>query len=109
MLKFFELGVRKRGVVTTSYPIGGGEVPQGTLGAPVFIPEKCDSCLGCGKVCPTGAIVIDKVHTSIDLGLCIFCGECARACPHGAFQMSPAYELASRDRKALEVRSDAKQ
>ena len=108
MFKFFEMGVRKRGVVTTPYPNGGGEVPPGTFGAPQFIPEQCDSCLECGKVCPTGAIVIDLAHVRIDLGLCIFCGECARACPRGAFQMSPKYELASRDRKALEVSYDVK-
>lgn len=108
MFKFFELGVRKRGVVTTPYPNGAGEVPQGTFGAPLFVPGTCDSCQRCEKVCPTGAIKVDPVHVRIDLGLCIFCGECAWSCPNGSFQMSPRYELASKDRNVLEVSYDVK-
>jgi formate hydrogenlyase subunit 6/NADH:ubiquinone oxidoreductase subunit I len=109
MFRFFELGVRKRGVVTTPYPNGGGEVPQNTFGAPQFIPGRCDACGECAKVCPTGAITVEPTVVKIDLGLCIFCGECARLCPNGSFEMSPKYELSSKERDALEVRYDVKQ
>jgi formate hydrogenlyase subunit 6/NADH:ubiquinone oxidoreductase subunit I len=39
----------------------------------------------------------------VDLGLCIFCAECVRACPRTAIRMTRMYELANKDRKALEV------
>jgi formate hydrogenlyase subunit 6/NADH:ubiquinone oxidoreductase subunit I len=103
MFKFFNLGVRKKGVVTTTYPEGQTEVPEGTIGAPELMTDRCTLCRHCDEVCPTGAIRTAPSRLSIDLGLCIFCGECARACPKGAIVMSRKYELSSRDRASLEV------
>ncbi|MEO1292542.1 MAG: 4Fe-4S binding protein [Pseudomonadota bacterium] len=41
----------------------------------------CDRCL---NVCPTGAIVPNGDHVSIDPAICAGCGGCAAVCPTGA-------------------------
>ena len=55
---------------------------------------KVDGCVGCGlckKVCPTGAISIEredkKIISKIDLKKCIFCGNCTFYCPKGAIRI----------------------
>ena len=69
---------------------------------------KVDGCVGCGlckKVCPTGAISIEredkKIISKIDLKKCIFCGNCTFYCPKGAIRMTKEYELATQNREEL--------
>lgn len=94
-------GFANRAVVTEQYP----DVPyapyDGYLGMPLVDEAKCRSDKACERSCPTAAIHVTSERLSIDLGLCIFCGECARACPHQAITMSKEFELASKRREGL--------
>ncbi|MFQ6086008.1 MAG: 4Fe-4S binding protein [Candidatus Bathyarchaeia archaeon] len=47
---------------------------------PKIIPEKCDGCGICVRICKEAAIKISDV-AEIDLTKCVHCGECIRACP----------------------------
>lgn len=71
-----------------------------------------DGCIGCGickKVCPSGAINFKKnehgkvVSYTFDLRKCIFCGNCKYYCPVSAIEMTKEYELATGDRKELQL------
>lgn len=41
-------------------------------------------CSKCIDICPTGAIVPDGEHVTIDPAICAGCGSCAALCPSGA-------------------------
>jgi len=51
------------------------------------IPELCNSCGICAKVCPFGAISVDtraKTTASVTVAACAGCGTCAAECPKDA-------------------------
>ena len=60
--------------------------------AAVVDAEKCVLCLTCRRVCPHGAISIDKENETAKVSLlsCMRCGACAAQCPAGAIQL-PRY------------------
>ena len=62
-------------------------------------------CRICQKVCPTGAISVEKgvekTVYKIDLKKCIFCGNCVYHCPKAAVRMTQEYELATDKREDL--------
>lgn len=60
--------------------------------AAVVDAEKCVLCLTCRRVCPHGAISIDKENEAAKVSLlsCMRCGACAAQCPTGAIQL-PLY------------------
>jgi formate hydrogenlyase subunit 6/NADH:ubiquinone oxidoreductase subunit I len=96
-------GLKRKGVVTTSYPDEDHIAYEGSLGMPEVDTHRCELDGSCARVCPTKAIALIEGSVMIDLGLCIFCAECVRACPHSALRMSRMYEMANKNRKALEV------
>ena len=55
--------------------IKGGARPECNL-------ERCIFCGGCAKVCPVGAIIVDRSARSwtIDRDKCINCGRCLKRC-----------------------------
>lgn len=67
--------------------------------------KGCIGCRICQKVCPTGAISIEKgaekTVYKIDLKKCIFCGNCVYYCPKAAVRMTQEYELATDKREDL--------
>jgi len=60
--------------------------------AAIVDTEKCVLCLTCRRVCPHGAISIDKESEAAKVSLlsCMRCGACAAQCPAGAIQL-PRY------------------
>ena len=68
---------------------------------------SCDyGCLGlgsCAKVCPQGAIRIEKGVAAVDRSKCVGCGLCVKACPKGLIELIPeskrvAVRCSSRDK-----------
>lgn len=94
-------GSANKGVVTEHYPAVPYVPYDGYLGMPLVDEFACKSDKACERSCPTAAIHVTSESLSIDLGLCIFCGECARACQHHAITMSKEFELASKRREGL--------
>lgn len=44
--------------------------------------ENCVACGCCVKVCPLGAIGVDRgLFAQVDANRCVGCGKCARECP----------------------------
>ena len=71
--------------------------------------EGCIKCGNCIKVCPAGAIKIEKNRFRIDLKKCIFCGNCTYYCPVKAIRTSKDYELATNNKEMLELTYEIKE
>jgi len=68
--------------------------PKGFRGLPHIAAAPCAAgCEACRDVCSTGAIKLDPF--SLDLGLCIFCGECAEVCPAQKLTFTNDYKMAA--------------
>ena len=54
----------------------------------VVDPSACVACGCCVKVCPLGAISIDRgIRAVVDLERCVGCGKCARECPASVIEI----------------------
>ncbi|MFQ6053566.1 MAG: 4Fe-4S binding protein [Candidatus Bathyarchaeia archaeon] len=58
----------------------------GVLGVvrPRIIPDRCDGCGICVRICREAAIRMVNGKAEIDFARCVHCGECIRAGPAGA-------------------------
>jgi NADH-quinone oxidoreductase subunit I len=73
----------------------------------------CTACSMCEKACPNGTISVlsrrDETGRKIlgryiyRLNQCTLCGLCVESCPFGALCMAQDFELASYDRRSLEL------
>lgn len=99
----FKHSFKKR--VTEEYPEKKPMHPECFRGKHNWSAEKCSACKSCEKVCPTGAITINKsesnIEFNIDLKRCIFCGNCMYYCPKNAIVMSNEFELATDNKNDL--------
>lgn len=69
--------------------------------------ERCVACYLCSAACPVDCISMQSAEQEdgrryaawfrINFSRCIFCGLCAEACPTMAIQMTPDYEICTRD------------
>ena len=96
-------------IATSSFPMAGGEPPDGFRGKPVIDFARCTACDICAEACPTSAITVRAKENdpsarvvSINYGECIFCGECEAACPD-AIRLTKEFQLAVADKAALTV------
>jgi NADH-quinone oxidoreductase B subunit len=93
----------RAGTVTTSYPEGTAQVPEGSRGAPEFDFANWRDPAAAAEACPTGAIAAGGGAVEVDYGRCIYCGECAAASPE-AVRMTARFEMAATSREALIAR-----
>jgi membrane protease YdiL (CAAX protease family)/ferredoxin len=52
--------------------------------AVTLLPQRCDKCMSCVRVCPSRAIEGASAFVLIDSGRCDGCGKCVAACGPGA-------------------------
>jgi len=94
---------------TVMYPWEKLELPDGFRGRPGLIFDRCIGCGICVRICPNRCLELVEVEIDgnkvkrpqLDLGRCAMCGYCAEYCPTNAMIVTPEYELATTDRKAL--------
>jgi len=53
---------------------------------PRFLREKCTLCGQCLKICPVGALRIEKDRIRLDARRCVHCLCCQETCPEGAIE-----------------------
>ncbi len=92
---------------TRKYPFEPYHPIKDTRGRPVFNVKNCVFCGSCARVCPVGAIEIDRENKTLiyDPYQCIFCGECAKKCfpkkkeNERGVKMAGHYPAPSREKK----------
>lgn len=91
--------------ITLEYPEHKPKIPQHFRGKPNVNIKNCIQCNTCQKVCPTGALSIQKDNNTFtfDLEKCIFCGNCSFYCPKNVITMGNEYELAQKNKKDLKL------
>lgn len=76
---------------THKYPHQPIVLPHGFRGDFTWYKEKCVFCEICERICPVGAIKVDRGDVKkyeVDVGKCIFCAECEKACPKDAIDLT---------------------
>lgn len=54
----------------------------------VVSEQDCVACGCCVKVCPLGAISIDRgIKAVVNRDICVGCGKCARECPASVIEI----------------------
>ena len=81
------------------------ELPDYARGLPAVTASPCQAgggCQACVDACPTKAVVAtESGRVTLDLGLCIACGECVGACPSGTLVEDRRTRVAVRRRSEL--------
>lgn len=76
---------------TLLYPLEEKPAPAGLKGHIVNDVDRCILCGICARVCPAGALAVDKKARTwaIDPFRCVQCASCVAACPKGCLTMAP--------------------
>lgn len=87
-------------VMAASHMVGTFEKPLYIKADPLLCAHSRASQSGCSRcldACPTGAIVTDGDHVTIDPMICAGCGACSSLCPSGAITYdAPPVDLTMR-------------
>lgn len=102
------LGMMTKKTDTVLYPAVQAKVPDNFRGALKFTAERCVGCKLCMKVCPSNAIVIEKIADKqfkaiVKMDKCIYCAQCVDSCNKDALENTAQFELASADKDSLKV------
>ncbi|GAQ94809.1 hydrogenase-4 component H [Thermodesulfovibrio aggregans] len=93
--------------ITRPYPFVPVTPPENLRGRLEVDPNKCIGCGNCVRTCPSRLISIetheDEKIVMFSSGRCIYCGRCAAACPEKAIRITHEYELATDNKKDLEI------
>lgn len=93
--------------ITRPYPFVPVTPPENLRGRLEVDPNKCIGCGNCVRTCPSRLITIenykDERIVKFSSGRCIYCGRCAAACPEKAICITHEYELATDNKKDLEI------
>lgn len=94
-----------KGPCTTTFPFKPHEPYERFRGRPYFHEEECTGCTACAQVCPTGCITVQDIVEpgseprrllTIQVDLCIFCGNCQANCLTGkGIMLSREFALAT--------------
>ena len=107
MFTVFKHSFKRR--VTLEYPEKKNPLSENFRGLHDWNFDKCVGCKICERVCPSNAISInkndEKITFSVDLSRCIFCGNCSYYCRQGALKLSGKFELASKNKEDLIIKS----
>lgn len=89
--------------VTTSYPFTEKTYPERTRGHVELDPEPCILCGMCSRVCPPGAIKVDRPNGewSINGFDCIQCGYCTEKCPKKCLSIVPGYTEPGNEKSSI--------
>lgn len=50
--------------------------------------QYCVACGACEKICPLGAIAINKgIFSQVNYDKCVGCGKCAKVCPASTIEI----------------------
>lgn len=93
--------------IARSYPFVPLKPPENLRGKLEVLAGKCIGCGNCVRTCPSRLIKIENVDDEkvviFSSGRCIYCGRCATACPEKAIQITHEFELATENKKDLEI------
>lgn len=93
--------------ITRPYPFVPVTPPENLRGRLEVDSNKCIGCGNCVRTCPSRLISIetheDEKIVMFSSGRCIYCGRCAAACPEKAIRITHEYELATDNKKDLEI------
>jgi len=106
----------RTGIVTEPLPLSS----RLALRLPVIDFERCTACGDCARVCPTGALRLDRAEAtaaepsstpatttlSLSYGACIGCRECVAACSESAVTDAKGADLVAYTREQLTLRAD---
>lgn len=53
--------------------------------------DRCDYCLECVRLCPSGALTLDKSVFYHDSTICTYCESCHDVCDHRAITIIGEY------------------
>ncbi len=99
--------------VPVQYPTQKLPMTQRFRGLVDLNPDKCIMCYQCVKICPTACLAINHEELpekkkklqafKYRMELCCFCGLCEQVCPTAAIQMNNIYEVATCNRRELNI------
>lgn len=93
--------------IARTYPVVPLKPPENLRGKLEVLAGKCIGCGNCVRTCPSRLIKIENVDdekiVTFSSGRCIYCGRCATACPEKAIQITHNFELATANKKDLEI------